>query len=103
MGDIYSQGIQDSYDGPYVVIIKNGLPVSDDDVQEDLERMQQRIEQLKDDYINIVGKFDNCRGCIAWTLEKLGKNPSKQPDDEQREWHEWLIEELQKEVEDKDG
>ena len=62
-----------------------------------------RIKLLEDDYINIVGKFDNCRGCIAWTLEKLGKNPSKQPDDDQREWHEWLIEELQKEVEDKDG
>ncbi len=49
MNDIYSQGLQHSYDGPYVVIIKNGLPMSDDDVQEDLEEMQKKIKQLEAD------------------------------------------------------
>ena len=104
MCDIYSQGIQDSYDGPYVVIIKNGLPMSDDDVQEDLERMQTEIKQLEADYNNIVPKFDICRATIAYHLDKIKGNgySSKMPDNDNRDWHEWLIEELQKVLEDKD-
>ena len=58
MSDIYSQGIQGSYDGPYVVIIKNGLPMSDDEVEETLDEMQAKIKQLEDalKYINLCAE-----------------------------------------------
>ena len=54
MDNIYSQGVQDSYDGPYVVIIKNGLPMSDDDVQEDLEGMQKKFKELEANYNDLI-------------------------------------------------
>ena len=57
--DNYSQGIQDNYNGPYIVIIKNGLPMSDDDIQEDLEEMQKRIKQLEAENKRLKEKVEN--------------------------------------------
>jgi hypothetical protein len=79
--DKYSQGLQDGYDGPYIVITKDGLPMSDDDVQEDLEGMQAEIKQLeadrdkwKDLYTDLhtlhaEGKIDNSEKLIKENQE----------------------------------
>ena len=71
--DNYSQGIQDNYNGPYIVIIKNGLPMSDDDIQEDLEEMQKRIKQLEAENKRLKEKVENLENEIK---DYLGQHDS---------------------------
>ena len=43
------------------------------------------------DHLECVGKFDDCRACLARIVEVLGGQVSP-PDEYQGAWHEWLIE-----------
>lgn len=50
------------------------------------------MEKLEHDYVGAVAKFDNCRAAIARTVEHFGYDPNAMPADDERAWHEWLIE-----------
>ena len=49
------------------------------------------VEKAHDDYLQCVGKFDECRACLARIVEALGGQVNP-PDEYQGAWHEWLIE-----------
>ena len=47
---------------------------------------------LSKSYSGAVSKFDDCRTALARAVEQLGSDPTDAPED--KDWHEYLIEEL---------
>ena len=53
--------------------------------------MDEEIEKVRDDYAQLLTKFDECRGCLARISEKLGLPAEPEGD---KDWHILLIEQL---------
>ena len=48
------------------------------------------------DYERVVGKFDDCRGTLAYLYESMTGNDPIPPEEYKGEWHAWLIDEVNK-------
>jgi len=65
-------------------------------VQEERDKLRAENKALLEDYQKAVGKFDNCRGCLARIAEKLNIELPNEAPKGVAEWHEHLIFELDK-------
>ncbi len=94
---IWDVEFRDNDGGGMIATVNNCRADKSKDIAERIASLpdveKQRDELLKD-YDGAITKFDNCSLYLARTLEKLGVNPNECPED--REWHEWLIEQLDK-------
>lgn len=71
-----------------------------DEIDEAVEEALENSESTLRIY-ELVNKFDNCRAALAYVYMKLTGNEPTPPDDYEGDWHEWLIQEVEKLVEKK--
>lgn len=92
---VWDVEFRDNDGGGMIATINNCRADLSKDIAEriaSLPDIEQQKDELLKDYDGAITKFDNCRGCLARTLEKLGIDPNNCPED--MIWHEWLIEQL---------
>ena len=58
----------------------------------EVKRLEAENKGLSKSYSGAVSKFDDCRTALARAVEQLGSDPTDAPED--KDWHEYLIEEL---------
>ena len=64
------------------------------------KKLVKKNKELIEDYKRCVGKFDDCRATIAWAVNKLGGDASRDEDD--KDWHETLIKDFENLLEKND-